>query len=474
MVGRDQTFSREEVSKEEAAEFFRTWARTTSSKSSTTWRRDRLLYSHGEFVDLCRGPMCPARALLKAFKLTSWPGPTGGATKERPMLQRIYGTAWPNPKHLKQYLDRLEEAASATTASWAQLDLFSFHEEAGPGMVFWHPKGALVRTILEDFERKEHLARLRDRPGAQMLKRDLWERSGHYENYRENMYFTEIDDQAYGIKPMNCLAHMLIYKSRVRSYRDLPVRYFELGTVHRHEKSGVLHGLLRVRQFTQDDAHIICRPDQLQDEIIGVVRFVQDIMGCSASSTSWRSPPGPKRAIGSDEDWERATAALTSSLEAMGCPTRSTRATAPSTDPRSTSSSRTPWTAAGNAPRSSVISPCRSALICITWEDGERHRPVMLHRVVLAPWSVSSACSSSTTPGRFPVWLAPVQARVLTVTDAHNKFAEKVWAIFAQERGIRAKPTCATKSWATRFAKPRWKRSPTCWSSATRKSRPGA
>jgi threonyl-tRNA synthetase len=186
------------------------------------------------------------------------------------MLQRIYGTAFASPKDLKEYLDRLEEARKRDHRKLGpQLDLFSFSEEAGAGMPIWHPKGALLRAILEDFERKEHLRRgYQLVQGPIILRQELWQRSGHYDNYRENMYFTEIDTQKYGIKPMNCLAHMLIYKSALRSYRELPLRYFELGIVHRHEKSGVLHGLMRVRQFTQDDAHIICRPDQLQDEII--------------------------------------------------------------------------------------------------------------------------------------------------------------------------------------------------------------
>ena len=196
------------------------------------------------------------------------------------MLQRIYGTVFATSKELNAYLHQLEEAKKRDHRRIAQqLHLFGFSEEAGAGMPIWYPKGALIRTILEDFERKEHLRRGYDLvQGPQILRRELWEKSGHYDNYRENMYFTEIDEQAYGIKPMNCLAHMLIYKSRLRSYRDLPVRMFELGSVHRHEKSGVLHGLLRVRQFTQDDAHILCRPDQLQDEIVGVLRFVQDVM----------------------------------------------------------------------------------------------------------------------------------------------------------------------------------------------------
>ena len=217
------------------------------------------LYTHGNFTDLCRGPHLPHTGFVRAFKLTSVAGAYWRGDENKPMLQRIYGTAFATPKELKKHLNLIEEAKKRDHRKLGtQLDLFSFSDEAAPGMPLWHPKGALVRTILEDFERKEHLRRGYDIvQGPIILRRELWEKSGHYDNYRENMYFTEIDDQAYGIKPMNCLSHMLIYKSQIRSYRDLPIRYYELGNVHRHEKSGVLHGLLRVREFTQDDAHIL-------------------------------------------------------------------------------------------------------------------------------------------------------------------------------------------------------------------------
>jgi threonyl-tRNA synthetase len=238
------------------------------------------LYSQGDFVDLCRGPHLPSTSRIKAFKLTSIAGAYWRGDEKRAMLQRVYGTAFADKKELDAYLARIEEAKKRDHRKLGrELDLFSFSDEVGAGLVIWHPKGAMLRTILEDFERKEHLKRGYDIVlGPQILKTELWQRSGHYENYRENMYFTTVDEQSYGVKPMNCLSHMMIYKSQLRSYRDLPLRYFELGTVHRHERAGVLHGLLRVRGFTQDDAHILCTPEQLDGEIKGVLSFVAEVM----------------------------------------------------------------------------------------------------------------------------------------------------------------------------------------------------
>ncbi|HIJ68767.1 MAG TPA: threonine--tRNA ligase, partial [Deltaproteobacteria bacterium] len=226
-------------------------------------------YQQGDFIDLCRGPHVPHSGFLKAFKLTSVAGAYWRGDERNPMLQRIYGTAFFDAESLKKYLNLLEEAQRRDHRRLGkELDLFSFSEEIGAGMVIYHPKGALIRNILENFEKREHLLRgYQIVVGPTLLKTELWKKSGHFEHYRENMYFTEIDEQSYGVKPMNCLSHMMIYKSKIRSYRDLPIRYFELGTVHRHEKSGVLHGLLRVRQFTQDDAHILCTAGQLNDEI---------------------------------------------------------------------------------------------------------------------------------------------------------------------------------------------------------------
>jgi len=305
-------------------------------------------------------------------------------------------------------------------------------------MVIWHPKGALVRTILEDFERKEHLRRgYGIVQGPQLLKRDLWERSGHYENYRENMYFTEIDEQAYGVKPMNCLSHMLIYKSRLRSYRDLPMRYFELGVVHRHEKSGVLHGLLRVRQFTQDDAHIICRPDQLQDEIIAIINFVKDVVDLFGFEFEAQLSTRPEKSIGSDEAWELATSALSQAMQAIDMPFTINEGDGafygPKIDIKLKDALDRRWQCA--TIQCDFTLPERFDLT-YTGQDGEKHRPVMLHRVVLGAVERFLGVLIEHTAGAFPTWLAPVQARILTVTEAHDAHAALVYERL-RDAGIR-------------------------------------
>jgi threonyl-tRNA synthetase len=237
------------------------------------------VYGQDDWLDLCRGPHLVNTSEVKAFKLTGVAGAYWRGDERNPMLQRVYGTAFFSKKDLKRHLHLLEEAKKRDHRKLGkELDLFHVSDEAGPGLVIYHPKGALLRHIIETFEKEAHLRRgYQMVSGPQLLKTEMWKQSGHFENYRENMYFTEVEGQSYGIKPMNCLAHMLIYKSTIRSYRDLPIRYFEMGLVHRHEKSGVLHGLTRVRQFTQDDAHLICTPEQLNDEIKGVIDFALDM-----------------------------------------------------------------------------------------------------------------------------------------------------------------------------------------------------
>jgi threonyl-tRNA synthetase len=398
------------------------------------------LYRHGAFTDLCRGPHVPATGMVRAVKLLSVAGAYWRGDEKRPMLQRIYGTAFAAEADLKTYLRHLEEAKKRDHRKLgAQLDMFSFSEEVGAGMCIWHPKGELVRTILEDFERREHLRRGYDLVrGPLILRRELWERSGHYDNYRENMYFTEIDEQSYGIKPMNCLSHMLIFKSRIRSYRDLPQRYFELGVVHRHEKSGVLHGLLRVRQFTQDDAHILCRPDQLQDEITGVVRFVQDVVGLFGFDFEAELSTRPEKSIGADEDWERATKALVDAMESIGLPYEINEGDGafygPKIDIKLKDALDRRWQCA--TIQCDFTLPERFDLV-YTDADGERKRPVMLHRVILGAVERFLGVLIEHTAGALPTWLAPVQARILIVTDAQKEFAEQALARL-KDAGIRA------------------------------------
>ncbi len=430
VVAEDLPFSCQIASKDDAKTMFAAMNETYKLELMDSIGADEFsIYRNGDFMDLCRGPHLPRTGMLKAFKLTSVAGAYWRGDEHGPRLQRIYGAAFGEEKELKAYLDRIEEAKRRDhRVLGKQLDLFSFHEDAGAGMVIWHPKGALVRTILEDFERKEHLKRgYHIVQGPILLKRDLWETSGHYDNYRENMYFTEVDGQAYGVKPMNCLSHMLIYKSRLRSYRDLPLRMFELGVVHRHEKSGVLHGLLRVRQFTQDDAHLLCRPDQLQAEILGVVKFVQDVMDLFGFEYEIELSTRPEKSIGSDEDWERATSALRQALDTLDRPYEINEGDGafygPKIDIKLKDALDRRWQCA--TIQCDFTLPERFDLSYID-EHGEKKRPVMLHRVVLGAIERFIGVLIEHYAGAFPVWLAPVQARVLTVTDAHNEFAEDV------------------------------------------------
>jgi threonyl-tRNA synthetase len=292
-------------------------------------------------------------------------------------------------------------------------------------MPIFHPNGALVRTILEDFETKEHLRRgYQLVRGPQLLRRDLWQKSGHYQNYGHNMYFSEIDEQVYGLKPMNCVAHMIIYKSSLRSYRDLPIRYFELGTVHRHEKSGVLHGLLRVRQFTQDDAHIICRPEQLQEEITGIIRFVQDIMNVFDFEFEVELSTRPEKSIGSDQDWDRATTALHQALDSMDMQYAINAGDGafygPKIDVKLKDALDRTWQCA--TIQCDFTLPQRFDLSYIG-SDGEKHRPVMVHRTILGAIERFMGVLIEHYAGALPTWLAPVQAVLVTVTEAHNDFA---------------------------------------------------
>jgi threonyl-tRNA synthetase len=345
------------------------------------------------------------------------------------MLQRIYGTGFATQEALDEYLLLLEEAKKRDHRRLGrELDLFQLSDEAGPGLVIFHPKGTLLRTIIEDWEKKEHLKRGYDLViGPQILKVDLWKRSGHFDHYRENMYFTEVDEQTYGIKPMNCLSHMLIYKSRLRSYRDLPLRYFELGTVHRHEKAGVLHGLMRVRQFTQDDAHILCTPEQLNSEIRAIADFVGDAMGIFGFTYEVELSTRPENSIGSDADWELATTALEGALKDSGMTYEVNAGDGafygPKIDFKLKDALKRKWQCA--TIQCDFTLPERFDLTYIG-EDGEKHRPVMLHRVILGAIERFMGVLIEHHAGAFPLWLSPVQAVLATVTEKHIPFGEEV------------------------------------------------
>lgn len=433
IVSRDLPFVREEVSREKAISLF---ADKGESYKVELIRdlpadvRQVSLYSQGDYVDLCRGPHIPSTGMIKAFKLTSVAGAYWRGDEKNRMLQRIYGTGFPTQKDLDDYLKFIEEAKRRDHRRLGkELDLFQVNDEVGPGLIIFHPKGAMLRTIIEDWERKEHLKRGYDIvQGPQILRGDLWKRSGHFDNYRDMMYFTEVEDQVYGIKPMNCLAHMMIYKSKIRSYRDLPLRYFELGTVHRHEKTGVLHGLLRARQFTQDDAHILCTPEQLNAEIRAIADFVAYAMKIFGFEYEVELSTRPAKSIGSDEDWERATFALEQSLKDNNMVYDINEGDGafygPKIDFKLKDALKRKWQCA--TIQCDFTLPERFDLTYIG-ADGEKHRPVMLHRVILGAIERFMGVLIEHHAGAFPVWLSPVQATVLTVTDSHIEYGESVF-----------------------------------------------
>jgi threonyl-tRNA synthetase len=428
----DYPFERREVGREEAVDLFR--------RKGENYKVELLndlpaevktvtLYTQDGYVDLCRGPHLPSTGMIRAFKLLNVAGAYWRGDERNKMLQRIYGTGFATQEALDEHLRLLEEAKKRDHRRLGrELDLFQLNDEAGPGLVIFHPKGALLRTIIEEWERKEHLKRGYDLViGPQILKVDLWKRSGHFDHYRENMYFTEVDEQTYGIKPMNCLSHMLIYKSKIRSYRDLPLRYFELGTVHRHEKAGVLHGLMRVRQFTQDDAHILCTPEQLNGEIRAIADFVGYAMGIFGFEYEVELSTRPDNSIGSDQDWELATRALEGALRDNGMAYEVNEGDGafygPKIDFKLKDALKRKWQCA--TIQCDFTLPERFDLSYIG-EDGEKHRPVMLHRVILGAIERFMGVLIEHHAGAFPLWLSPVQAVLVTVTEKHIPWGEEV------------------------------------------------
>lgn len=437
IIAQDQPFIREEISKEEAITFFKERGEIYKVEILESIEDEQVtLYRHDEFVDLCRGPHLPSTGRVQAFKLLSVAGAYWRGDERNKMLQRIYGTAFPTQKELDEYLTMLEEAKRRDHRRLGQeLDLYSIHEEAGAGLVVYHPKGALLRSILEDFERREHLKRgYHIVIGPQILKLDLWKRSGHFDNYKDYMYFTQVEEQEYALKPMNCLAHMLIYKAGQRSYRDLPLRYFELGTVHRHERSGVLHGLLRVREFTQDDAHILCRPDQLHEEIRGILTFVKDVMAIFGFPYELEVSTRPEKSIGSNADWEIATTALQAVLDEEGLAYEVNEGEGafygPKIDVKLQDALGRRWQCA--TIQCDFTMPERFDLSYIG-SDGEKHRPVMLHRVILGAMERFIGILIEHYGGAFPLWLAPVQAIILTVTDRNIPYGEEIYQRLSAE-----------------------------------------
>jgi threonyl-tRNA synthetase len=430
IVAQDLTFWREEIPKEKAIRLFEEEGEAYKVELLQEIDQDQVsLYRQGTFVDLCRGPHVPSTGYLQAFKLTGVSGAYWRGDERQPMLQRIYGTAFPNKVELERHLELLEEAKRRDHRRLGkELELFTIEDEAGPGLVIYHPKGALLRSLIEDFERKLHQKRGYSMVmGPQMLRIDLWGRSGHLENYQDHMYFTEVEGQVYGIKPMNCVAHMLIYKSRVRSYRELPLRYFELGTVLRHERSGVLHGLTRVRQFTQDDAHILCTPDQVESEILGILDMVAEVMAIFGFDYEVELSTRPEKSIGTEADWDLATNALKGALQAWNFPYHICEGEGafygPKIDIKLKDALMRRWQCA--TIQCDFTLPERFDLTYVG-ADGGRHRPVMLHRVILGSLERFLGVLVEHFAGAFPVWLAPVQATLLPITDRVHAYAQEI------------------------------------------------
>ncbi|MDR2459804.1 MAG: threonine--tRNA ligase [Deltaproteobacteria bacterium] len=433
MIAEAQPFTRRELPISEALEYFKSRGEDYKVEIlddlMLSGENEVSIYQCGNFVDLCRGPHIPDSSFGAAFKLLSVAGAYWRGDERRPMLQRIYGTAFFSKRDLDAYLALLEEAKRRDHRRLGkELELFSVHDEIGGGLIVWHPKGALLRVLLENFERQEHINRGYDVViGPQILKSELWKKSGHLDYYSENMYFTEIDGQGYAIKPMNCLGHMFIYNSRLRSFKDLPLRLFELGTVQRHEKSGVLHGLTRVRQFTQDDAHIFCTPAQVNDEIKGVLKLVRDMMDAFGFDFELELSTRPEKSIGSDEDWEMATKALTEALIELGNPYEINEGDGafygPKIDVKLKDALGRRWQCA--TVQCDFTLPERFDLTYVD-TDNARKRPVMLHRTIFGSLERFIGILIEHYGGAFPMWLSPVQVQILTVTEKAKAAALKL------------------------------------------------
>ena len=392
-------------------------------------------YTTGKFIDFCRGPHIPSTGRIRAFKLTSVAGAYWKGRESNPQMQRIYAVCFYTQPELEDYLHKLEEAKRRDHRKLgAELDLFSIQEEAGPGLIFWHPKGGLIRTIVEGWLREELLRRGYDLVFTpHVMRLDLWKTSGHTGFYRDSMFSPiEIEKADYQIKPMNCPGHILIYKSHLRSYRDLPLRYAELGTVYRYERSGVLHGLLRVRGFTQDDSHIFCRPDQIESEVQDCLDFAFAVMKTfgfdryEVELSEWDAAH-PENYAGKAEDWNRASAALSETLNRMHVPFKRIQGEAafygPKIDVKLIDAIGRPWQL--TTVQFDFNLPARFALEYVG-EDGARHQPLMVHRALLGSVERFFGILIEHYAGAFPAWLAPVQASVLPVSGKFSDYAKSV------------------------------------------------
>ena len=439
IISANLPFERYELSKAEALSYFQEQGAKYKEELVEGLEDGSIsFYKQGDFTDLCRGPHLPSTSRIKAFKLMSVAGAYWRGDSSREMLQRIYGTAFPNKKLLDDYLFKLEEAKKRDHRKLGkELDLFDIMEE-GPGFPFFMPKGMVLRNVLEDFWRQEHKKRgYQEIKTPIILSEELWHRSGHWDHYQENMYFTKIDDGNYAVKPMNCPGGMLAFKRKLHSYRDLPQRLAELGLVHRHELSGALHGLMRVRCFTQDDAHIFMTPGQIKDEVLGVIDLIDDFYKVFGFRYHVELSTRPENSMGSDEEWEMATEALRDALNTKKMQYKVNEGDGafygPKIDFHLEDSLGRTWQC--GTIQLDFQMPEKFELTYIG-SDGEKHRPVMVHRVVFGSIERFIAILTEHYAGAFPTWLAPVQVIVLAISEDQHEYALKVQAELEQ-RGIR-------------------------------------
>ena len=395
-------------------------------------------YKQGDFVDLCAGPHMESTGKIKAFKLMSVAGAYWRGDSDRQMLQRIYATAFPTQAELDEYVKRLEEAKKRDHRKIGkEMDLFAIFEE-GPGFPFFMPNGMIIRNELESFWKSEHRKRGYEEIKTPLIMNEqLWRTSGHWDHYKDNMYFTKIDGEDYAIKPMNCPGSLLAYKRKMWSYRDFPIRMGELGQVHRHELSGALHGLMRVRTFTQDDAHIFMLPDQIKDEVIGVVKFIDDVYNMFGFTYHIELSTRPEDSMGSDEEWEAAETALREAMETIGVPYVINEGDGafygPKLDFHLEDSLGRTWQC--GTIQLDMQMPQRFDITYVG-ADGEKHRPVMIHRVIFGSIERFIGILTEHFAGKFPLWLAPVQVKLLTVTEKFVPYAEEIKAK-CEEAGLR-------------------------------------
>ncbi|OCR85010.1 threonyl-tRNA synthetase [Campylobacter fetus subsp. testudinum] len=387
------------------------------------------LYSQGNFEDICRGPHVPNTIFTRFFKLTRIAGAYLGGDENREMLTRIYGTAYADKESLKEHIRIIEEAKKRDHRKLgAEMKFFTFDEDIGVGLPIWLPNGARLRSRLEHKLYRTH--RLRGYEpvrGPEILKSDAWKISGHYANYKENMYFTVIDEQEYGIKPMNCVGHIKVYQSEIRSYRDLPLKFFEYGVVHRHEKSGVLHGLFRVREFTQDDAHLFCMPNQIKENVYEILSFVDTLMSAFGFTYEMEISTKPAKAVGDDAVWEIATKALKDALDEKGLKYGIDEGGGafygPKIDIKITDALKRKWQC--GTIQVDFNLPARFDLGYID-ENNERKQPVMLHRAIMGSFERFIGILLEHTAGELPFWIAPTQVVIIPISNEHHKYANEV------------------------------------------------